>query len=89
MEKRVVIFLILALAIIIGYDYLLKQMGMVQSPPQPDQPRTIESPSASAKGPESPSAPLPVRSVTTSGLHASMRERRTRDLLLRSRPTRL
>ncbi len=67
MEKRVVIFLILALAIIIGYDYLLKQMGIVQSPPQPDQPRTIESPSAPAKGPESPSAPLPVVSAPTLG----------------------
>lgn len=54
MEKRVVLFLILALAIIVGYDYLLKQMGIVPSSPQPDQPRTIETPSAPAKVPESP-----------------------------------
>jgi YidC/Oxa1 family membrane protein insertase len=34
MEKRVIIFLILSLAIIFGYDYLLKGLGLV---PQPSQ----------------------------------------------------
>lgn len=38
MEKRVVVFLILALAIIIGYDYLMKELGYIQPPDQTDQP---------------------------------------------------
>src|SRR5881409_953579 len=67
MEKRVVHFLILALAIIIGYDYLLKQLGIVQSPPQPVQPRPIETPLAPAKGPESSGAPPPVVAPPTLG----------------------
>ncbi|TAJ22679.1 MAG: hypothetical protein EPO64_13130, partial [Nitrospirae bacterium] len=37
MEKRVVVFLILALAIILGYDYLLKQMGLVPQSSQSSQ----------------------------------------------------
>lgn len=32
MEKRVVIFLVLSLAIILGYDLLLKQMGWLPEP---------------------------------------------------------
>jgi YidC/Oxa1 family membrane protein insertase len=35
MEKRVVIFLVLSIAVILGYDLLLKQFGLLpQSPPQ-------------------------------------------------------
>jgi YidC/Oxa1 family membrane protein insertase len=34
MEKRVIIFLILSLAIIFGYDYLLKELGWLPQPPQ-------------------------------------------------------
>src|SRR5436309_3511032 len=67
MEKRVVLFLILSLAIIVGYDYLLKQIGSVPSSPQPEGSRTIETPSAPAKTPESPSAPPSVVSPSTSG----------------------
>lgn len=36
MEKRVIIFLIVSLAVIIGYDFLLKEMGLVP-PPGPTQ----------------------------------------------------
>lgn len=43
MEKRVVIFLVLSLAIILGYDYLLKQVGLA---PQPSQPARSDKPSA-------------------------------------------
>ncbi len=70
MEKRVILFLILSLAIIFGYDYLLKQMGIISPPSQSDAPApgsVRETPSA---GPESappqsssrtvePSAPSP------------------------------
>ncbi len=37
MEKRVVVFLILSLAIIIGYDYVLKQAGITPPPAESDQ----------------------------------------------------
>src|SRR5262245_19519586 len=37
MEKRVVIFLVLSIAVILGYDLLLKQFGLLpQSPPTKD-----------------------------------------------------
>src|SRR5438105_1457321 len=52
MVKRVVLFLILALAIIVGYDYVLKQMGIVPSSPQRDQPPPLEAPTVPAKVPE-------------------------------------
>ena len=38
MEKRVVIFLVLSLAIILGYDLLLKQMGWLPEPPPVQEP---------------------------------------------------
>ncbi|WP_447978804.1 membrane protein insertase YidC [Candidatus Nitrospira bockiana] len=46
MEKRVVVFLVLSLLIIIGYDYLLKQMGLMPEPeaPAPTAPGTPEPP---------------------------------------------
>lgn len=52
MEKRVIIFLILSLAIIFGYDYVLKELGWLPQPPanqdasnqepvsHPEEPRT-------------------------------------------------
>ena len=52
MEKRVVLFLILALAIILGYDYLLKELGYIKEPvpqQQPGEPGT-------SQGPQDPSS---------------------------------
>ena len=37
MEKRVILFLILSLAIIFGYDYLLKRLGYLPTSEQPEQ----------------------------------------------------
>lgn len=37
MEKRVVLFLVLSLAIILGYDYLLRQLGLTPAPSSPEQ----------------------------------------------------
>jgi YidC/Oxa1 family membrane protein insertase len=67
MEKRVVLFLILALAIIVGYDYLLKQMGIVPSSPQRDQPPPLEAPSAPARVPDSLGLPRSDMSPATVG----------------------
>jgi len=59
MEKRVVIFLIVSLAVIIGYDYLLKGMGLLP-PSEPVQvATTAKSPAAekTSGGSEHTSAP--------------------------------
>lgn len=53
MEKRVVIFLVLSLVVIIGYDFLLKQLGWLPSAP-PGQEAATENPSGSATQSESP-----------------------------------
>ncbi len=37
MEKRVVIFLVLSLAVILGYDFLLKQFGLLPPPSPPSE----------------------------------------------------
>jgi YidC/Oxa1 family membrane protein insertase len=55
MEKRVVIFLVLSLAIILGYDLLLKQMGWLPEPP-PIQNSSARDSSSSI---ETESAPTP------------------------------
>ena len=39
MERRVILFLLLSLAILLGYDYLLRELGITPPPEQPDQSR--------------------------------------------------
>ncbi|MEO5955404.1 MAG: membrane protein insertase YidC [Nitrospiraceae bacterium] len=56
MEKRVVIFLVLSLAIILGYDLLLKQMGWLPEPPPIQSSSDRGSPSSI----ETESSPTPV-----------------------------
>ena len=50
MEKRVVIFLVLSLVIILGYDVLLKQMGWLPEPP-PAQDSMVPGSSSSERDP--------------------------------------
>ncbi|HEX2055586.1 MAG TPA: membrane protein insertase YidC, partial [Nitrospiraceae bacterium] len=40
MDKRVIVFLLISLAVIVGYDYLLKEFGLLPLPPeqQPESP---------------------------------------------------
>lgn len=65
MEKRVILFLLLSLGIILGYDYLLKELGLAPHPSPPDQsespegPRTSPGPSPSTGSDAAPSAPSP------------------------------
>ena len=49
MEKRVIIFLVLSLTIIFGYEYLLKELGLL-----PEQPVSTESAPSSASQPVEP-----------------------------------
>lgn len=55
MEKRVIVFLLISLAVIVGYDYLLKELGLF---PQPSEQQVETSPSEKAKE-ESSSSPEP------------------------------
>ncbi|MGH7148177.1 MAG: membrane protein insertase YidC [Nitrospiraceae bacterium] len=50
MDKRVVIFLVLSLAIILGFDLLLKQMGWLPEPP-PAQDSAVPDPSSAERKP--------------------------------------
>lgn len=60
MEKRVIIFLLLSLAIIFGYDYLLKELGLLQPPTQ-----ETEAPEPQGTGNGQPSVPSGDSSGTT------------------------
>jgi len=55
MDKRVVIFLVLSLAIIVGFDFLIKQMGWLPEPP-PAQDAAVPAPSSEERKP----TPAPV-----------------------------
>ena len=76
MDQKVVIFLILSLAIIIGYDYVLRELGIVTQPAQteaPPSPETGSPPDRDAAptvkkepAPPSPVAESPVRTPSTS-----------------------
>ncbi|HET8721251.1 MAG TPA: hypothetical protein VFM24_04445, partial [Nitrospira sp.] len=56
MEKRVVIFLVLSLAVILGYDLLLKQLGLLPPSPETVQGPPVET-TSTPSGDSSP--PLP------------------------------
>ncbi|WP_447985519.1 membrane protein insertase YidC [Nitrospira sp. Nam74] len=66
MEKRVIVFLILSLAIIIGYDYVLKQAGIIPAPAESDQ-LTGSDPSASK--PQDSTAPTLDKKTSTETAH--------------------
>ena len=55
MEKRVIVFLLLSLAIIFGYDYALKEMGWLPQP-SPTQEASM-SPEAAPVSSSADSAP--------------------------------
>jgi YidC/Oxa1 family membrane protein insertase len=80
MDKRVVIFLVLSLAIILGFDFLLKQMGWLPEPP-PAQDAAVPAPSSAERKPTpapvtdkdsgSPSLSAPAKSSQKSGAPSS------------------
>lgn len=77
MEKRVVVFLVLSLAIIFGYEYVLKGLGLVpeQTISQPKEPSSQELPSLSEGGKTSESAgaaPAPKAPPTTQPTNPSI-----------------
>src|SRR4249919_2551418 len=63
MDKRIVVFLVLSLAIILGYDLLLKQMGWLPEPPPVQD--------SAARGSSSSAEPEPVPALVTGKDNAS------------------
>jgi len=79
MEKRVIIFLVLSLAVILGYDLLLKQLGLLP-PPETVQDSPAETTSTSAGGPDvSPAAPAGDRPVSSVKPEEASRQRSSSD----------
>jgi len=82
MEKRVIVFLVISLAVIIGYDFLLKEMGLMPAPVQmqeaqaPDSadssapPASASVPSTAATG--SSTADQPAKSAAGSSIPAAL-----------------
>lgn len=58
MEKRVIVFLVLSLVIIFGYEYLLKELGLLPEATlsEPADPSTSDTASPSSAGPDSPTS---------------------------------
>ena len=50
MDKRVIVFLVLSLAIILGFDLLMRQMGWLPEPP-PAQDGSAQAPASSERDP--------------------------------------
>ncbi len=74
MEKRVVIFLVLSLAVILGYDLLLKQLGLLPAPPE-----TVQGPPAETTAPpsgvsDSPSPSAGDRTASSANAETSPRQ---------------
>ena len=61
MEKRVIVFLVLSLGIIFGYEYLLKELGLLPEPTisEPAEPSTNDTSPASSARPGSPASSAP------------------------------
>jgi YidC/Oxa1 family membrane protein insertase len=81
MEKRVIVFLFLSLGIIFGYEYVLKELGLLPEPTisEPAEPSVSETPPAStSSGSPTSSAPATKEpaSLTPSGKEAGVQEPR-------------
>ena len=60
MEKRVIVFLVLSLGIIFGYEYVLNELGLQTPPPLTSEPSSP----APTESPPPPPVPPPVESTT-------------------------
>ncbi len=50
MDKRVIVFLVLSLAIVLGFDFFMRQMGWLPEPP-PAQDSSVQTPASSEREP--------------------------------------
>jgi len=70
MDKRIIVFLVLSLVIIFGYEYALKELGLLPEPPKISEPASAADPTAlSSNSPpaSAPSKPLPGQTVSEQG----------------------
>src|SRR3990172_6223996 len=68
MEKRVIVFLVLSLAIIFGYEYVLKELGVLPQLPAPSEstaPSSSQSPSPSVLGPANEPSNIPASETSS------------------------
>lgn len=84
MEKRVVLFLVLALLIFIGYDYLLKEMGL--TPPLGEGPQNAEErknglSQVEPRSGQKPAAPSATPGVGSTSSQAAETEERTEEVI--------
>jgi YidC/Oxa1 family membrane protein insertase len=76
MDKRVVVFLLISLAVIVGYDYLLKEFGLL--PPPPEQQAEPAPPAGTdAVVPSAESPPLVAKEPSASSSKRAGQDRRT------------
>jgi YidC/Oxa1 family membrane protein insertase len=73
MEKRVVIFLVLSLAVILGYDLLLKQLGLLPAPSETVQDLPLETTTTPSGGSDSPSPSAGDRTASSANAETSPR----------------
>ena len=64
MEKRVIVFLVLSLTIIFGYEYALKQLGLLPDPPKLEEPGPAAGPTPSASSVPRETAPASASPTT-------------------------
>jgi YidC/Oxa1 family membrane protein insertase len=79
MEKRVIVFLVLSLTIIFGYEYALKELGLLPDPPKLSEPApasevTPPSPSVSRETPPTSAPPETTLSATSATEKVSTHE---------------
>jgi YidC/Oxa1 family membrane protein insertase len=68
MEKRVIVFLVLSLAIIFGYEYVLKELGVLPQLPatsEPTAPSSSQSPPPSVVGSANESSSIPASEASS------------------------
>ncbi|TKS58119.1 MAG: hypothetical protein EWM72_03233 [Nitrospira sp.] len=68
MEKRVILFLVLSLAIIFGYEYVLKELGVLPQLPAPSEstaPSSSQPPSPSVLGPANEPSNIPASETSS------------------------
>jgi YidC/Oxa1 family membrane protein insertase len=70
MEKRVIVFLVLSLTIIFGYEYALKQLGLLPDPPKVEEPGPASDPTpstATASRETTPTSTPPAKTPSEKG----------------------
>ena len=79
MEKRVIVFLVLSLAIIFGYEYLLKELGLLPEPPVPSESAPASTSQPAVPPPSTASTPNVPSGTPASSASGSIERPSSRD----------